>query len=158
MNPMLAKAAESVALFCRLNINAKKDLPVRSSEMGLLILMCTSDQAVTPAFAAEFFKVKKPMITAMVTNLHRLGYLERTPSAQDKRSFTLTPTEKAKGLVTETYAEYMKTMALIKKQLGEEDFETLVALLERSNAALLEEKGSETKLVEHKAREDKNNG
>ncbi len=142
MNEVFAKAAETVSLFCRLNINSKKDLPVRSSEMGLLILITNSEHPVTPAFAAMFFKVKKPMITAMVTNLHKMGYLERTPSSLDKRSFSLTPTEKARLLVIETYSEYMKTMAILEDKLGKKDFEKLVTLLERSNAALLEDKSN----------------
>ncbi|MFR9236080.1 MAG: hypothetical protein ACLVLH_25165 [Eisenbergiella massiliensis] len=42
-----------------------KELPVRSSEMGLLILLVTSKEKITPKAAADF-GVSKPMIASMV--------------------------------------------------------------------------------------------
>ncbi|MBC7959832.1 MAG: MarR family transcriptional regulator [Vallitaleaceae bacterium] len=142
MSDKLMKGAETVSLFCRLNINTKKDLPIRSSEMGLLIFICKSDKLVTPVMAADFFKVKKPMITSMVLNLLKHEYIEKIPSLEDKRSFSLNPTEKARQLVDETYSEYMKTMKLLRHKLGANDFGKLVALLERSNTILLEGKNN----------------
>ncbi len=140
MRDELIKGAETVSMFCRLNINIKKDLPIRSSEMGLLILICKNDIPVTPVMAADFFKVKKPMITTMVFNLLKHGYIEKIPSPDDKRSFSLNPTEKARQLVYDTYSEYMKTMELLRHKLGAIDFGKLVILLEKSNSILLEEK------------------
>ena len=40
------EAAETVSLFCRLNQRVKKELPIRSSEMGLLILLVTSKERI----------------------------------------------------------------------------------------------------------------
>jgi len=140
MSDELIKGAETVSMFCRLNINIKKDLPIRSSEMGLLILICKNDIPVTPVMAADFFKVKKPMITTMVSNLLKHGYIEKIPSPDDKRSFSLNPTEKTRQLVDDTYSEYMKTMELLRHKLGAIDFGKLVILLEKSNSILLEEK------------------
>ena len=142
MSDELIKGAETVSMFCRLNINIKKDLPIRSSEMGLLILIYRSDIPVTPVMAADFFKVKKPMITTMVSNLLKHGYIEKLPSPEDKRSFSLNPTEKARQLVDDTYSEYMKTMELLRHKLGTKDFGKLVILLEKSNSILLEEKNN----------------
>lgn len=139
---LLDQAAEAVSMFCRLNMHSKKDLPVRSSEMGLLILVHKSDQPVTPVFAAEFFKVKKPMITAMVASLEKLGYIEKKPSSKDKRSFSLCLTAQGGDLVDKTYSEYTKTMDLLKDKLGDKDFGDLVNLLKRANAVLLEEKNN----------------
>jgi DNA-binding MarR family transcriptional regulator len=133
------KGAEAVSLFCRLNINRKHDMPVRSSEMGLLIYVCKNETPVTSVIAAEFFKVKKPMIAAMVSSLVQKGYLEKCLSGTDKRSFTLQPTEQAKKLVDETYMEYLKTMELLHQRLGG-DYETLIDLLEKANTILLEER------------------
>jgi len=140
MSDELIKGAETVSMFCRLNINIKKDLPIRSSEMGLLILICKNDIPVTPVMAADFFKVKKPMITTMVSALLKHGYIEKIPSPDDKRSFSLNPTEKTRQLVDDTYSEYMKTMELLRHKLGAIDFGKLVILLEKSNSILLEEK------------------
>ncbi len=142
MSDELAKGAETVSMFCRLNINIKKDLPIRSSEMGLLILIHKSDESVTPVMAADFFKVRKPMITTMVSNLIKNGYIEKILSLDDKRSYSLKLTEKARELVNDTYSEYMKTMELLRQKLGATDFDKLVALLKKSNSILLEEKNN----------------
>lgn len=142
MREELIKGAETVSMFCRLNINAKKDLPIRSSEMGLLILICTSERPVTPVIAADFFKVKKPMITAMVSSLLKHGCIEKVPSQEDKRSFSLNPTEKARHLVDDTYTEYIRTMELLRQKLGAKDFEMLISLLKKTNTVLLEEKNN----------------
>lgn len=142
MSDVLENGAETVSMFCRLIINVKKDLPIRSSEMGLVILIYKSDKPVTPVMAADFFKVKKPMITTMVSNLLKHGYIEKISNLEDKRSFSLKPTEKAKLLIDETYSEYMKTMELLRNKLGLIDFEKLITLLEKANFTLLEEKNN----------------
>jgi DNA-binding MarR family transcriptional regulator len=121
-------------------VNARKNIPIRSSEMGLLILIVKNGQPVTPVIAAEFFKVKKPMITAMVSSLVQKGYITKKLSQTDKRSFTLLPARKAIILVEQTYSEYIKTLELIKAKLGDGDFDNLIALLKKTNRILLKEK------------------
>lgn len=133
-------AAEQVSLFCRLNVNTKHKMPIRSSEMGLLIYLCNTNEEKTPMGAARFFKVSKAMATNMVTALSQKGYLEKKPSLEDKRSSFLMPTEKAKQLVADTYSEYHKTMSILQDKMGSEHFEVLLSLLEQANNILLEEK------------------
>lgn len=142
MNDNLIKGAEAVSLFCRLNINTKRDLPVRSSEMGLLILIVKSQAPVTSIMAADFFKVSKPMIATMVAALFKKGYLKKMPSADDKRSYILRATDKAVLLVEEAYQEYFRVMELLSAKMGK-DYETLVELLDQANRALLEAKENE---------------
>jgi DNA-binding MarR family transcriptional regulator len=138
----LIQSAETVSLFCRLNTSARKNIPIRSSEMGLLILTVKNGQPVTPVMAAEFFKVKKPMIAAMVSSLLKKGYIAKKPSQTDKRSFTLSPTAKAITLVEQTHSEYIKTLELIRVKLGNSDFYNLITMLEKTNTILLEEKAN----------------
>ncbi len=130
-------AAEQISLFCRININTKKELPIRSSEMGLLIYLVKSDGEKTPMGAARFFKVTKAMATNMVTALVKQGYLTKEQSDTDKRSFILIPSEKAIALVEATYTEYFKTMALLKDKMGTNDFNSLISMLEKANNILL---------------------
>lgn len=42
------RAAEQIALFCRININMKKELPIRSSEMGILIYLVKGEGEKIP--------------------------------------------------------------------------------------------------------------
>ena len=135
-----AKDAEAISLFCRINMNAKRELPIRASEMGMLILIVKSGISQTPIKIAEFFKVSKPMVTAMAASLLKKGYLLKTPSEEDKRSFTLSPTAKAIELVEQTYSEYYKTVEMLKVKMGEKEYDKLIELLVRANNILLEEK------------------
>lgn len=132
-------AAEQVSLFCRININTKRNLPIRASEMGLLIYLCKTDGEKTPMGAARFFKVTKANATNMVSSLVRQGYLQKEQSREDRRSFLLVPTEKAMDLVERTYMEYYKIMEKLKENMGNRDFETFISLIEKANSILLEE-------------------
>jgi len=141
-NVDLIRSAEVVSLFCRLNLNAKKNIPVRSSEMGLLIYVVKSEVPVTPLMAANFFKVTKPMVAAMVSSLTRQGYITKVPSQDDKRSFTLSPCAKTVELVEQTYSEYHKTLESLRVRLGDDDFNSLIVLIEKANTVLCEDKSN----------------
>lgn len=132
------RGAEAVSLFCRIHINTKRDLPIRASEMGMLILIVKSAEPQSPVQIAEFFKVTKPMITTMVNALVQKGYLIKKPSSTDRRSFTLQPAEQAVRLVEETYSEYFKTMNMLKQRMGCEKYNHLIELIELANDVLSE--------------------
>ncbi|MDL2287892.1 MarR family transcriptional regulator [Oscillospiraceae bacterium OttesenSCG-928-F05] len=135
---LLVRGANTVSMFCRRNINAKKDLPLRSSEIGLLIYTVKAEAIVTPVMAADFFKVSKPMIATMVKSLCGKGYLIKEPSVTDKRSFILTPTQKAVDLTQSVYEEYFKVMNRLLVGMGEEKYKNMVALLDEANTVLLD--------------------
>lgn len=135
-----AKDAEAISLFCRINMNAKRELPIRASEMGMLIFIVRSEVSQSPIKVAEFFKVSKPMVTTMAAALLKKGYLLKIPSEEDKRSFTLSPTAKAIELVEQTYSEYYKTVQMLKMKMGERRYDKLIELLGIANSILLEEK------------------
>lgn len=139
----LALAAEQVSLFCRLNINARKRLPIRSSEMGMLIYLSKSEGEKTPMGAANFFKVSKSMATNMVSSLYKKGYIEKKTVHEDRRSVLLVPTPLGEELVESTYQEYYKTMSYLQKHMGDEAFSNLILLLRKANEVLLEEKSNE---------------
>ncbi len=133
-------ASEQISLFCRLNINSKKELPIRASEMGMLIYLCKINGDKTPMGVANFFKVTKAMATNMVSSLSKKGYLEKQPSPEDRRSILLVPTPLAENLVESTYQEYYKTMELLQKKMGADEFHQLIVCLQKANQILLEEK------------------
>lgn len=136
----LIRASEQVSLFCRINIYTKRVLPIRSSEMGMLIYLVKTDEDKTPNGVAQYFRFTKSMATNMVASLSAKGYLKKERSETDKRSIILTPTDKAIKLVENTYKEYLKMMVLLKTQMGEIKFYELLELLEFANEILLEEK------------------
>lgn len=137
-------AAETVSLFCRLNLNGKKELPVRSSEMGLLILLVTSKEKITPKAAADFFGVSKPngCFYGKIPDAWWI-YSRKEAIEQDKRKYILIPEAKAVSLVEATRSEYVHTMTLLENGMGKQEFSELMRLLEKANAVLqLERKGN----------------
>lgn len=136
----LINASEQISLFCRININTKRELPIRSSEMGMLIYLVKTEEEKTPIGVARFFRFTKSMATNMVTSLSSKGYIWKKQSETDKRSVLLIPTDKAVQLVEDTYEEYFKMMSVLKTRMGEEKFLELLVLLETANNILLEEK------------------
>lgn len=101
------KVLIQISLFCRLNINTKRGLPIRSSEMGMLIYLVKTDGEKTPNAVAKFFKVTKSMATNMTTSLLNNGYIEKKQSETDKRSFCLIPTNKAVRLVGNSKSDFI---------------------------------------------------
>lgn len=134
------KASEQISLFCRLNLNTKKELPIRSSEMGALIYLVKTEGEKTPLALAQFFKVTKAMATNMVTSLLTNGYIQKKQSEVDRRSFLLIPTKKAIDLVEDTYHEYFKTMLSLQQKMGKGEFDKLIELLKKANEILWEDK------------------
>ncbi len=137
---MIFQAANTVSLFCRLTIHTKKELPLRSSEIGLLIYTVKAETPVTPAMAADYFKVSKPMIAGMVKHLAAAGYLQKQPSQEDKRSYLLVPTQAAEHLTKSVYDEYFKDMQLLSENMGAAHFTRLLLLLDEANDILLKNK------------------
>lgn len=138
----IIRSSEQISLFCRLNINTKRELPIRSSEMGMLIYLVKTDEEKTPNAVAKFFKVTKSMATNMATSLLNNGYIEKIQSEADKRSFLLIPTDKAIRLVKDTYEEYFRLMSVLESRMGEQKFDEFICLLEIANGILLEEKNN----------------
>ncbi len=130
MKDIKIEAAETVSLFCRLNQRVKKELPIRSSEMGLLILLVTSKERISSVEAAQFFRVSKPVITAMVKTLTAKGYLRKEPQSHDRRSFLLIPETEGSGFSHRdirrlfVYNDYPAG-----NPWGEEAFEDMIRLL-----------------------------
>lgn len=136
------EASRKISMFCRNNVNTKKELPIRSSEMGMLIYLVKTDNDKTPISISKFFNVSKAMITNMGTKLIEKGYIVKQQSSIDKRSFTLIPTSKAIHLVEETYIEYNKNLNILYHKMGSEEFNKLLYLIDQANTILLEEKNS----------------
>ncbi len=136
----LIESADAIGMFCRQHMHAKKDLPIRASEMGVLIFTHKQDARVTPLSISQFFKISKPSVTTMVNALLKGGYLSKEASETDKRSYTLGVTEKGRLLLEETFSSYIKTVALLRDRMGADDFQRFIALMNQANLILEEER------------------
>ena len=140
MQNNLISAAEKMGMFCRLQMHVKKDLPIRSSEMGVLIYVQKQNEAITPLMISNFFKVAKPSVTATINELTKKDYLVKNPSTSDKRSYTVSVTEKGKALVESTHDEYFRVISVLQEKMGEKAFDAFIAQIELANKILSEER------------------
>jgi DNA-binding MarR family transcriptional regulator len=131
MNEDIIMSVETVSRFCRLQMNIKRDIPIRPSEMGALIFIKKCEDPVTPLMISNFFSISKPSVTDMINSLIKKDYLIKTPSDKDKRSYTVFPTQKGHELVETTFKEYVKTMELLEQSMGTQEFKLFVQLLEK---------------------------
>ncbi|WP_207643940.1 MarR family winged helix-turn-helix transcriptional regulator [Youngiibacter fragilis] len=117
-------------------MNTKSDIPIRPSEMGVLVYACKQYGPVTPLMISRFFRIAKPSVTSMVNSLVKNGYLKKESSETDRRSYSLKVTEKGSELVESTFSEYVKSMELLKSGMGDEKFNELIELIQIANVIL----------------------
>jgi len=132
----LMRSADVIGMFCRLNMKVKRDLPIRASEMGVLIYTSKQVDEVTPLMISQFFKISKPSVTSMINTLLRLAYLEKTISMLDKRSYTLSITKKGINLVNSTVDDYYKSIDAMIEKMGINEFNNFIELLNKANEIL----------------------
>lgn len=136
MKKDMIESAEIVSRFCRLQMNTKRDIPIRASEMGALIFVEKSLEPVTPLMISSFFGISKPSVTDMVNSLVDKEYLTKTPSDKDRRSYIVSATAKGHEMVDRTFKEYVKSLELLEEKMGEQEFKLFIRLLEKANSIL----------------------
>lgn len=136
-----SKANAVLSKFCHSYMSLKKELPIRPSEMGLLNIIVMKEGKFTPVMLAELLGVSKPMITAHITALEKKGYIKKEYSKEDKRSFYVIPTQKAKELVKTTSKKTNGYLFEIESSIGTERFETLLSILDDTTKILTNMKG-----------------
>lgn len=134
MDLNLIASADAIGMFCRLHMNTKRNLPIRPSEMGVLIFTHKHNLPVTPLMISQFFKITKPSVTSLVTSLVKEDYLMKELSEVDKRSYVLKITDKGIELVETTFVEYYKSTEILKEKLGDEKFNQFIELVKLVNS------------------------
>ena len=130
-------AANAVlSIFSKNYMELKKDLPIRSSEMGVLNIITQTPGPHTPLMLAEALKVSKPMITAHLTSLTNKEYITKQPSSEDKRADYILPTEKAGELVKHAQEALDRHLDRLMDGMGKEQFDLLVKLAGDANRIL----------------------
>ena len=140
MDQNIIKSADIIGMFCRLKMNIKHDMPVRSSEMGVLIYIQKQQEDVTPSMISDFFKIAKPSVTSLVSSLVKKGYLDKIMSDTDKRSYALRMTRKGNELLDSTFSEYYSTINELSERMGKEAFDQFIRLMKIANDIMEETK------------------
>lgn len=140
MKEAIIDCEDAITRFCRLQMNIKRDMPIRASEMGVLIFVEKSDKQATPLMISNFFGIAKPSVTDMVNSLVKKDYLIKIPSEVDKRSYTLEVTPKGQELLETTHKEYFRNIELLEEKMGYEEFKLFIQLLQKANNILSKER------------------
>ncbi|KAF0092640.1 MAG: MarR family transcriptional regulator [Fusobacteria bacterium] len=136
MDKELINSSDIIGMFCRLNMNSKHNLPIRPSEMGILIYTQKQTNSVTPLMISQFFGITKPSVSTIIKSLIKQKYLEKKISATDKRSYQLAITDKGQKLVDSTFNEYFKTIEVLNEKMGHDNFTQFIKLLNTANNIL----------------------
>ena len=104
--------------------------------MGVLNILVQREGRFTPLMIAELLGVSKPMVAAHIAVLETKGYVQKDYLPDDRRSFYLIPTDKARELVEKTAEKMRIYLSQIEDALGEESFTRLLCLLSDVNGVL----------------------
>ena len=107
--------------------------------MGVLNIISKDDKMYTPLMVAALLDVSKPMIANHISVLEQNGYITKDFSSDDKRSFYIIPTEKAKELVKNEEKKLHSKLKRIEKTIGKDKFEMLINTLKEVNEVLKKE-------------------
>ena len=121
----------------------KRYLPIRPSEMALLNIVTRSNRDITPLALAEIMAVSKPMIAAHIQALEKKEYIYKEPSPDDKQSFFVRPTDKARELCVKYEEKQTERLIEIEEKLGAEEFSQLVDLMDKAQRIIREIKKKE---------------
>lgn len=77
--------------------------------------------------------LSSPSITAIIKRFVELGFVEKTPSEDDGRSFRVRPTEKARELEKMHQHAHMEIAETMMKHLEDTEVDQLITLLEKMN-------------------------
>lgn len=130
-NELAYRLSECISAFCRANMNRKSNLPIRSSEMGILIFITLNagETGVRAVELSEYFGMQKSSVSLVIKSLEKQGYIKRTLSGDDKRSNPLFPTEEGTRLVNEAFEEYHRFSSRLIAKIGTEKCEEFLQIL-----------------------------
>lgn len=131
-------AAERIAQFCRNQVNVKRSLPIRSSDMGVMIFLLQHPFAKAKDIS-DFFDVAPATVAEMIQRLVTLKMIIVDRDTEDARVKRIQLSESGKKFVVETRVEYLASIHSMKECLGEKDFETFITLIQRINESRVKE-------------------
>jgi MarR family transcriptional regulator, temperature-dependent positive regulator of motility len=105
-------------------------MELTSTEYDYLDVVARHPEGLRLTDLAERMKVSKASASAMAAKLVTRGYLERSPTAEDRRASLLRPTPRTIALETEEHAIHAQAAASLSSALSGEDmarFEELFA-------------------------------
>lgn len=132
---MMEKMQE-IRLFSSLHIRGKRKGATSPQELDILSRIILSDRSLTPLELTTLTGLSKSAISRLIENLEKKEFVSKEYNQKDKRSYTLSITEKGNGELEQTYRHYLKPIYQLRRTLGEEHFHSLLTLIKEANDLL----------------------
>lgn len=124
---MLNNISRSQAVYRHSRVSAED---LQSSHYAYVLTVCRQPGRSQEELARELC-VNKSTVARNINHLEERGYVTRTPLPQDKRQFSVFPTEKALKVLPELRAASGAWMQLLSEGIAPEELEVFHSVLAR---------------------------
>lgn len=124
---MLNNISRSQAIYRHGRVSAED---LQSSHYAFVLSVCREPGRSQEELARELC-VNKSTVARNINYLEEKGYVSRSPLPQDKRQFSVFPTEKARRVLPELRAASAEWMTRLSEGIPQEELDTFHAVLER---------------------------
>lgn len=124
---MLNNICRSQAIYRHSRISAAD---LQSGHYAYVLAICREPGRSQENLARELC-VNKSTVARNINYLEEKGYVSRTPLPQDKRQFSVFPTEKALKVLPEIRSASSEWMTRLSAGISPEEFEVFVSVLQR---------------------------
>lgn len=103
---------------------------LQSSHYAFVLAVCREPGRSQEELARELC-VNKSTVARNINYLEEKGYVSRSPLPQDKRQYSVYPTEKARSILPEIRAASLEWMTLLSEGISQAELEIFDSVLQR---------------------------
>lgn len=128
--------------FRRLSLNLRGNGEVPHREVMMLKQIkrhTTEDEGATISTLSELLEISKPAVSQMINSLEDKNFVERVTPKSDRRIVYVRLTEFGEKTLEKSFQEMYNKLNSYLEKMGEQDMETLVALLDKLHRIMSED-------------------
>lgn len=135
----MTEKMNEVRLFSRTLVHRSTSAHERSTqEYDLLSQLIMNEEGMTPIKLSKAMCLNKTIVSRLIDNLSKSGYITKEPDINDKRSYSVHITEYGRQELQKIYEFYLSPIYKLRKKLGDEEFFKLISYIERANQKMNE--------------------
>ncbi|MBS7008091.1 MarR family winged helix-turn-helix transcriptional regulator [Anaerostipes sp.] len=128
------KKLGAVRLFSSLYVKkSRKGALTSAQEVDLLFRTAFAGDKMTPLELSRAMGASKTIVSRLIEDLKEKKLITKLYNRGDKRSYSLKITEEGKEELDRMYHYYLGPLYELQENLGEENFELLMKLIEKAN-------------------------
>lgn len=132
---------QDIKLFSRIIIRrSTKEYEMPPQHLELLSQLIIHKDGMTPMNLSKIMGVNKTIISRIIDNLNKGGYLTKTKDIKDKRSYIISITDLGIEQVQKIYEYYLSPIYELRRILGDDDFSNLMNYIEKANIKMNKER------------------